>query len=262
MSPEAFDDELERPSEVSWDDVVDVVCGGIGPGVLAQAIMFTDLGLTVELADAVSPAELTDPDTVAYLAAMTDDLGPLSRSPADLEVPLINAEPVKPLADRRCVKVEPFVGSHLRDWAARCVVSPFGVVYSAVPEAGMTAMRSESGETIHATVLGAYQCDTDRPGPALADWLAEQARQRGIAGHGLGLQQLIFEYGRVAGAAIGTPAGTRLVRVTAGVVLSAGAVSEGVEWPVQPELRNTLVQVAIVTRTGSRFGRVELLSGS
>ena len=260
MGPDALDGELEQLSELHWDDVVDVICAGVGPGVLAHAILSTDLGLTVELADAVSPFELTDPDTVAYLEAVTDDLGPLSRFLWDLEVPLIHAEPVKPWADRRA-RIEPFVGSRLRDWAARCVMSPFGVVYSAVPEAGVTAMRSDEVETIRAAALGAYRPDTDRPGAALADWLAEQACERGIAAHGLGLQRLIFEYGRVAGAAIGTPAGTRLIRATEGVALSTGAVPEGAEWPVQPELGDTVVQVAIVTRTGSKFGRVELLSG-
>jgi len=252
------DDEIEQPTELYWDDVVDVICAGTGPGALAQAIVCADLGLSVELAEAVASSELSDPDTAAYLAAMTEDLGPLDRSSPELELPVVHAAPVAPLTDRR-TRIEPFVGSRLRDWSAQCVLSPFGLVYSAVPEAGVTAMRSDSGESIRVAVLGPYQPDADRPGAALADWLAEEAWERDVAGHGLGLQRLIFEWGRVAGAAIDTTSGTRLIRARAGVALSTGAVPEDATWPVQPDLRDTAAQVAIVSRTGSRFGRVELL---
>jgi hypothetical protein len=248
-------DEIGQPTELYWDDVVDVVCAGTGPGALAQAILCTELGLSVELAETVAPLGLSDPDTVAYLAAMTEDLG---ASSAGLELPVVRAAPVAPRTDRRA-RIEPFIGSRLRDWAAGCMASPFGVVYSGIPEAGVTAMRSDSGEAIRVAVLGPYRPDADRPGAALADWLAEQAWERNVAGHGLGLQRLIFEWGRVAGAAIDTGSGTRLVRATAGVALSTGAVPAGATWPVQPELRDVVAQVAIVSRTGSRFGRVELL---
>jgi hypothetical protein len=253
-----MDDEFAAPSDLYWDDVVDVVCAGTGPGALAQAVVCADLGFTVELADALGPTDLSDPDTTAYLEAMTEDLGPLNRVPWELELPVVHAAPVAPRTDRR-TKIEPFIGSLLRDWSARCVASPFGVVYSAVPEAGITPMRSDSGESIRVAVLGPYRPDADRPGAALADWLAEQVWERDLARHGLGLQRLIFEYGRVAGAAIDTRSGTRLVRATAGVALSTGAVPDGATWPVQPELRDVVAQVAIVSRTGSRFSRVELL---
>ena len=72
--------DFEQPTELYWDDVVDVICAGTGPGALAQAIVCADLGLSVELADAVAPSDLSDPDTVAYLEAMTEDLGPLDWS--------------------------------------------------------------------------------------------------------------------------------------------------------------------------------------
>lgn len=252
------DDETEQPTELYWDDVVDVICAGPGPGALAQAIVCADLGLSVEMADEAAPSDLSDPDTAAYLEAMTEDLGPVDRSFADLTLPVVRATPVAPLTDRR-KRIDPFVGSRLRDWSARCVMSPFGVLYSAVPEAGVTAMRSDSGESIRAAVLGPYRPDADRPGAVLADWLAEEAWERDVTGHGLVLQRLIFEWGRVAGAAIGTASGTRLIRARAGVALSTGAVPVGAQWPVQPELRDVIAQVALVSRIGSRFGRVELL---
>ena len=70
---DGVDDEFGRPTELYWDDVVDVICAGAGPGALAQAIVCSDLGLSVELAETVAPSGLSDPDTVAYLESMTED---------------------------------------------------------------------------------------------------------------------------------------------------------------------------------------------
>ncbi|WP_328350489.1 hypothetical protein OG976_16005 [Mycobacterium sp. NBC_00419] len=255
------DDDVEPFSNLYWDDVVDVVCAGSGPGVLAHAILCADLGLSVAFADAVSPSDLSDEDTLGYLQAMIDDLGTLTRVPGNLEVPLVRAEPEPPPVIPKKGKhaaIAPFVGSRLRDWAAQCAVSPFGVIYSGVPD-GMTPMRSESGTAIGAAVLGSYRPDADRPGPALAAWLADQARERDIESDGTGIQRLVFEDGRVAGAAIEGPSGVRLVRALDGVALSIGPAPGGAEWPAQPELRDIEVEVAIVSRAASRFGRVELL---
>jgi hypothetical protein len=214
----------------------------------------------VELADVALPVEPADPGTAAYLESMTDDLGPLTRLPEDLVVPVLDAHPVVVETGRRAT-IEPFFGSRLRDWSARCGVSPFGIIYSHVP-GPMAAMRAESGDLIRAAVLGEFRPETDRPGPELVQWLREQALDRGVdQGGGTQLEHLIFEYGKVAGAALSTSSGTRLVRATAGVALSAGPAPAVVDWPVQAELRSIATQVAIVSRTASRFGRVELLSG-
>ena len=43
------------------------------------------------------------------------------------------------------------------------------------------------------------------------------------------------------------------------MALSTGAVPDGATWAVQPELRDAVAQIALVSRIGSRFGRVELL---
>lgn len=257
------DEPVERFSNLYWDDVVDVICAGNGPGVVAHAILCADLGLSVALADAVSPADLPDEDTLGYLQAMIDDLGSLPRVPENLEVPLTRAVPEPPATPKKGKRatIAPFVGSRLRDWAAQCAVSPFGVIYSGVPD-GMTPMRAESGTAIRAAVLGSYRPDADRPGPALAAWLAEQTRERDIDGYGTAIQRLVFEDGRVAGAAIDGPSGVKLVRALDGVALSTGPAPGGAEWPAQPELRDIDVQVAIVSRSASRFGRVELLQES
>lgn len=254
------DDQIGQFSDLYWDDVVDVICAGSGPGALAQTILCADLGLNVVLADAVNAADLADDDTLAYLQAMIDDLGLAGRAPQNLEVPLTRAVPEPPPSPKkgRHATVAPFVGSRLRDWAAHCAASPFGVIYSAVPD-GMTPMRTDAGQAIRAAVLGAYRPDADRPGPGLADWLAGQVRERDILSEGSGLQRLIFEDGRVAGAALEGPSGTRLVRALDGVALSTGPTPGGAEWPSQPDLRDIEVQVAVVSRAASRFGRVELL---
>lgn len=249
---------LTSPSDLDWDDVVDVICAGAGPGVLAYALACADLDLAVELADVAVSGEVDDPDTAAYLRSMTDDLGPLIPGPDDLELSGVHAQPVVVETGRRAT-VEPFFGAQLRGWSARCAVSPFGIIYSHVPE-NMTAMRAKSGQLIRATVLGDYQPDTERPGLELTGRLREQAGEWGLLTRGgTALQRLIFEGGRVAGAALATPSGIRLVRATAGVALSTAAVPEDADWPVQADMRGIAGQVAVVSRTASRFGRVELL---
>lgn len=254
------DDQIGQMSDLYWDDVVDVICAGSGPGALAQAIVWADLGLSVLVADAVNPVDLADDDTVAYLQAMIDDLGLVSHSSQDLGLAVTRAVPEPPATPKkgRHATIAPFIGSRLRDWAVQCQASPFGVIYSAVPD-GMTPMRTESGQAIRAAILGTYRPDADRPGPALVDWLGRQAEERDIHIEGAGLQKLIFEDGRVAGAAIEDSSGTRLVRALDGVALSTGPTPVSSDWPVQPELLDTELQVAVVSRSASRFGRVELL---
>ncbi len=64
---------------------------------------------------------------------MTEDLG-LSDTPAtDLELSAERAKPVPVKTDRRAT-IEPFFGSRLRDWSVRCIASPFGVIYSQIPD--------------------------------------------------------------------------------------------------------------------------------
>ncbi|MGY4710891.1 hypothetical protein ACXDF8_15240 [Mycolicibacterium sp. CBM1] len=253
-------DDFIAPSELEWDDEVDMICAGAGPGVLAHAVFCSDLDMTVELADTPVEVPPADPDTAAYLESMTEDLGPLAPTAGDLELSLLRAQPVILETGRRA-RVEPFFGAHLRAWSARCVASPLGVLHSHVP-GEMDPMRTESGELIRVALLGEYRPQADRPGPELTDWLREQAYDRRILGQGeTTLERLIFEFGRVAGAALSTSAGTRLVRATAGVALSTAAMPDEAQWPVQAELRGAATQAVLVSRTASRFARVELLTG-
>ena len=253
----------EEPGEASvwqWDDVVDVICAGAGPGALAHAICCADHDLDVEIADAEISWQTTDPDIAAYLQSMTEDLG-LAGTPApDLELATVLAQPVPVKTDRRAT-IEPFFGSRLRDWSVHCIASPFGVIYSQIPDL-LTPMRAQSGETIRVAELGDYRPDGDRPGAALTEWLNGQVHERDIYGEtGTALHRLIFEEGRIAGAELSTPEGLRLVRATLGVALSIGALPADTDWPVQAGLPDS-AQVAVVSRTASRFGRVELLCRS
>lgn len=251
---------VERTSELHWDDEVDVLCAGPGPGVLAHAIFCADLDADVLLADAADPADVSDAETLAYLSSMTDDLGPIAGLATDLELSVIRAGPAAVSTDRRA-KIEPFIGSRLRDFAVRCVASPFGVLYTDVPDAGRTAMRTEAGETLQAASVGTFRAGADHPGPALVEWLDVQACERAISRDaGSAVQRLIFEYGLVAGAAVATPSGTLLVRAKAGVALSTRPTPDAPDWPVQPELGGTVMDVAIVACTAGRFGRVALLN--
>jgi hypothetical protein len=254
----SVDEEPVEASEYQWDDVVDVICAGAGLGALAHAIWCTDLDLDVEIADSELSSDAIDPDTATYLQSMTEDLGPAVDR--DLRLAVAHAKPVVVSNDRKAT-IEPFFGSRLRDFSARCVASPFGVVFSQVPD-GMTAMHS-AGETIRVAVLGEFHPETDCPGGELAEWLHDQAHERGLLDDtGTALRRLIFEYGRVAGAELSTPSGSRLVRAAVGVALSVGPVPDKDDWPVQKKLSSGTAQVAVVSRTASRFGLVELLHSS
>ncbi|MCX2932785.1 hypothetical protein ORI20_21160 [Mycobacterium sp. CVI_P3] len=252
----SIDKEPVEASESHWDDVVDVICAGSGPGVLAHAIRCSGLDLDVEVAVAELAFETTDPDTTDYLRSMTDDLGPATAR--DLELAVVRARPVTVAKDRRAT-IEPFFGSRLRDWSARCLTSAFGVIYSQIPD-DMTVMCTDSGETIRAGVVDDYHPQTDCPGMELTEWLRVQAHDHGLLGEpGAALQRLVFEEGRVAGAALSTRGGTRLVRATLGVALSIGPAPDSAEWPIGPQLPGGAAQLVEVSRTASRFGRIELL---
>ncbi len=247
-------------SELHWDDEVDVLCVGSGPGVLAHAVFSAALGADVLLVDAAAPTDVTDADTRAFLGSMTDDLGPVTPAGADLEVAVLRAEPVPARTDPRA-PIEPFIGARLREFALRCVASPFGVLYTEVPDAGWTAMRIEAGDTVQVASIGTFRAGVEAPAPALTAWLDEQAHACGVARAADSVaQRLIFENGRVAGAELAAPSGTTLVRALAGVALSTRSAPDGGEWPAQPELGGRTADVAIIARTAGRFGRLALLN--
>ncbi len=239
----------QTESEIGWDETVDVLCIGIGPGVLAYGIFCAASDLEVLI---IECADL-DPQTGDWRSDMTEDLD-VGQSDASLS--LIRAEPVpvQPINDR--TKLEPFVGEHLRQWSAGCLASPFGVMFTEVPD--LDVMRTPEGQSITAGIVGGYRGADGPPGPTLVRWLRENAEGL-FAPADDRLDGLVVEDGRIAGVILDTADGPRRIGVTRGLALSLGVEPEC--WPDQPELAGLEVDVAVVGRKAGRFARVELLAG-
>lgn len=230
--------------DLEWDDVVDVICVGSGPGVLAYAIVCATAEFDVVLAH--QPTGY-DADTLSYLAAMTDDL---DGCPPEETLEVSRAEPTQIRPDRRAT-VETFAGEQLRQWSARCLASPVGVMFTEVPPM-LTPMRAETGELITAAAIGA----NPSAGAPLTRWLNEQADQLRIDAPCEALDGLIYQDGHLAGAALRGESGRRLVRASAGLAFSVGPA--GTVPPVLPALPDA--SVALVGRRAGRFARIELLA--
>jgi len=274
-----YEDVTARTGQMQWDDVFDVVCTGSGPGGLAAAIAAADAGLTVFVADSgggdgmsgmpISGTEtlpcrlgtdVLDTETIDYLDALTRDLGSLNRFAPDFRVPVRLLDETPPV-DLGRGPVETFVGARLRDWAAGCLASPYGVIYSHVSNRNMTTMRSRVGGAIEAAIIGSIEPDPERPGLALADWLFTQACDRGIEVHTASPpQRLVFEGGQVTGAVVTTTAGPRALRARHTVVMATGGNHLNTSSPRHSLAGQSSVQVGLVSQTASRFGRLELLA--
>lgn len=232
---------------LDWDETVDVLCVGAGPGALAYGILCAAAGLEVLIVE--SPD--LDPQTLEFRDAMTIDLG---ESPPDATLVVTRAQPA-PRQDGQRAKLETFVGEELRRWSDRCLASPFGVLLTEVPD--LEPMRTDSGQSITAGAIGDYQPEPEQPGPALIGWLGKQADGL-FAPETDRLDGLVIEEGRIAGVVLDTVDGPRRVCANRGLALSVGAAPE--TWPAQPELAGLAAQVAVVGRRGGRFARVELLA--
>ncbi len=234
----------DRAWNLEWDDVVDVICVGSGPGVLAYAIACATVEFDVALAHRPSGY---DAETETYLAAMTDDL---DGCPPEEVLGVSRAEPTQIRPDRRAT-VETFVGEQLRQWSACCLASPVGVMFTEVPPMLMP-MRAEAGELITSAVLGA----NPPAGAPLMRWLDEQADAFRIDAPCEVLDGLIYQEGRLAGAALRGESGRRLVRASAGLAFSIGPA--GTAPPALPALPDA--SVALVGRRAGRFAKIELLA--
>ena len=234
-------------SESGWDETVDVLCVGTGPGVLSYGLLCAAHDLDVLIVE----SDELDPQTAQWCTAMNEDLGgvvPTAR------LSLISAEPdpIGRINDR--TKLEPFVGEQLRLWSADCAASAFGVMLTEVPD--LDRMRTADGQFITAGVVGPYRFDGPAPGAALSRWLREQAE--GLLGPGSDrLDGLVVEEGRIAGVTLRTDDGLRRVAATRGLAIAVGSAPH--TWPEQPELDGVPAEVAVVSRTAGRFARVELL---
>lgn len=240
-------------SDLHWDEVVDVICVGPGLGVLAYGLCCAADDLDVLLVEPpMEPEEVLG----GLVAAMTEDLG---EPPPDggLAVTVVGPESTPTPSGRRATMkspldapLEPFVGHRLRDFSARCLASPYGVMFSQVPDL-LAPMRTDTGEPITAAVLGGYRAP-------LAASLREKAEASGLVAQDR-LVGLVVTGGRIAGAALETASGRKwLVCATAGIAISVGPPPTESAEPRDADLAADL-EVAVVGRRFGRFARVELI---
>jgi FAD binding domain len=263
-----------------WDAEVDVVCTGAGIAGLAHAVAVLDTGGEVFVAgsggdfepggsavavrsrvDRLHWLEVDVPDleTNEYFAALSADLGPLTRSVRDVDVPIRvvdHAEPVDPRG-----AVPPFFGARLRDWAARCLVSPYGYLHTRVCEWQSTTLRTVDGESLEVAEIGSITPDPGNIGASVLDWLTAQARDRRIEVHqATSLQRIVFEDGDVVGAEFATPDGPVAVRARHGVTVAGGGPQATMAAGQHLPADDASLRLCLVRQTASRFGRVELLT--
>lgn len=230
---------MSEPDDDSrWDETVDVVCVGTSPGVIAYAICCAANDLDVLR---VRSSDEADERNAAWYAAMTADLTPAAENRPGFS--LARVEPAAAPTGKR-VTLEPFIGEHLRRWSAHCLQSPFGVMLTEVPEL-LLPMRTDDGESVTAAFIGSLG-DGD-----LVTWLADRAREAGLAEPENIMAATILEEGRIAGVELDD--GYR-------VAARAGLVWPAVGGTAVPDLPGPDgFTVAIVGRPAGRFATVDLL---
>lgn len=243
---------------MNWDDEVDIVCTGSGVGGLATAIAAVDAGLDVFVADAAG-VEVGDDETERYFRELSRDL------PAGARTGPTTAPPVRVIDDLAPAlsgsqRVEPFTGCGLQDWAAGCLDSPYGFLYSRISDRKAVTMRSSRGEPFEVISIGSIETGPELRKLVLSDWLCVQACHRGIdIRMDSPLQRIVFEEGHAVGAVVATPWGSRSVRARHGVLVSTGGHDKRAVTPCDVS-NHAMLQVSILRRAPSRFGRVELLT--
>ncbi|MCV7286621.1 FAD-binding protein [Mycolicibacterium wolinskyi] len=253
-----------------WDDEVDVICCGTGFGGLATAIAATDAGLDVFVARPGQPAVNTtpgawlgegidDPETREYFDGLTEDLGPRATAAPDADVTIRVMDDLKPA--ELSVPVAPFYGARLRDWASRCLLSPYGVLYTRILDRGTTPMRTPTGAEIDVKVIGAIEPDRGiSASSAVNEWLLDQTRKRGIQiSDGTSLERIVFEEGEIVGAVLTTADGPLALRAHHGLAIAMPSRHIAGRAHKLAEHGHSL-HIALVGDSASRFGRVELLA--
>ena len=74
------------------------------------------------------------------------------------------------------------------------------------------------------------------------------------------MQRIVFEDGQVVGAVIATPDGPYAIRARHGVSLAPGGTRVNAAMPHELLARDATVRLCLVSRTASRFGRLELVT--
>ncbi|ULE35959.1 hypothetical protein K3G64_25320 [Mycobacterium sp. IDR2000157661] len=254
---------------MNWDDEVDVVCTGAGAAGLGSALAVVELGGSVFVADPSRceaaamrswlGAGVSDVETTDYFAALAPDLGPLRRSSYDAEVPVRAVEHHHPPAESGRT-VAPFVGSRLRDWAARCLATPYGYLYTRLPDWHSTTVQTTDGEIVEVAEIGTMTPDPDDVGGSILDWMQAQARSCDIEPTSdTTLERIVFEEGVAIGAVFATPSGSLAIRARHGITVASAA--SGPLAPSAGRLQaGAAVRIGLTGQRASRFGRLEVLT--
>jgi len=253
----------DATSDLEWDDEADVVCTDAGLPGLATAICAVDEGVEVFVAGAPESTdrgwftlECGDSETAAYLADLTADLDVVALAHRDDHLPI---RWVREPAGRPGRKIAPFVGSRLRDWSAECIPAPSGYLYTRVTDWTSAAMESGDGEAFEVTEIGSVTVGPGDDVGSVLDWLGAEAHMRGVRVYrAMRFERLVFEGGQVIGAVFATSDGPFAVRARHGVLLCRAGSPAGEVGIGAPD--GSVLRVALVSKVGSRFGRVELLT--
>jgi hypothetical protein len=272
---------------LKWDLEVDIVCTGAGAAGLAAAISTVDFGgdvfvaeppahhvaavglLATEAAGAEIPvapglspvteagprltAAVSDAATTGYLTALSSDLAPVCHAESALPISVIEES-----AASTSRAIPPFLGARLRDWAARCLASPYGFLHTRVSDWRTVTVHTAAGEYIEVVEVGSLTPDPVDVDASVLEWLTVEAHDRGIAVEpDCALHRIVFEDGDVVGAVITTADGPLAIRTRHGVMMPTGRAP--LDAP-PTDLGDADVRVCLVSRHGSRFGRLELLT--
>ena len=243
-----------------WDNEVDVLCVGGAIGTLASAVAAADAEVEVLVATSAAqdgawlPGDVADAETLEYFAALT--AGVVAATPVpDAEVPK-RVVYESPAPEQRGRKVPTFYGGRLKDWAAQCLSSPYGLLHTRVSNWGTENRQTLDDKPVQVKIIEKMNLDPAGGAPSLVGRLFDAADARGIdIRTETTLKRLIFEDGAVIGAVLADSEGSYTVRARHGVTLApAVAIAESAVVAGAAE-----VQLALVSQAGSRFAQVEIL---
>jgi hypothetical protein len=194
---------------------------------------------------------VADDETMAFFDALAEELPTvmLPGDPAALQIRALHE--VKVDTSRRA-QVETFVGSRLGTWAASCIASPYGLLFTRVDHWPTTTMRTTNGKSFQVAALD----ESTTTSSTFADRLDALVADRDIEvfdDHRL--QRIVFEEGRIVGVVVDSPDGPWAVRARVGI-----AVTSERSAPPDTRILDADSRIALVGLTASRFGRVEVLS--
>jgi hypothetical protein len=201
--------------------------------------------------------ELSDA-TMAYLRALTDDVGPPDSSLKPDALILRHVDEPTNGSWRSSGTVPPFFGAALLRWTRACLSARHGLLYTGISIPGAKEFVQESGERLEVKTFGPQPRDPSET--SLSAWMLTLARERGVEVCAVGpLRSLIFDDHEVVGAMFGDRFGSFAVHTRHGVALCTS--HRGTEDSALSEAwRSTNSQLGLVSAVASRFGRLELLT--